>query len=112
MGSFQGIDTIDNNSELNFNQFVTFTKDYFSKHLYNYTSEREYFNPNGYWGIYFVNKNIELFLGSERSFFTFQLRVDNKTINVGEIDSRIKMLERTSKKNIIYLINAIKGFLI
>jgi hypothetical protein len=102
---------VDNNSELNYTQFISFAKSYFEKHYSAYLHEREYFDPKGYWGIYFVNDPVELLLGSERSFFVFQLKRNGKLINVSEIDSRIKLLERTSEKNVIFLLDILKGVL-
>ena len=101
----------DNDSDLNYSEAISFLKSYVSKELPDFKPEREYYDPHGYWGIFFVAKGNEIFLGSERSFLTYHLIIANKKIKLSEKDERVLKLEATSKKNFIFLLSIMKDSL-
>lgn len=112
MGSSEEINYFDNSNELDYADCISLCKKYFVQELPSFKPEREYFDPKGYWGIYFVNGPIEVFLGSERSFFAFTFKINGTNIYLPSIDNRLYKLERLSKKNVLFLLDFIKDYLI
>jgi hypothetical protein len=101
----------DNNTELGYKECISILKKYFVRELPDFKPEREYYDPKGYWGIFFVSGPVEIFLGYERSFLNYDLKISGVSTNLLKNDTRINKLERTSERNFFFLIDVIKKYL-
>ncbi|HQW43539.1 MAG: hypothetical protein IPF69_11515 [Chitinophagaceae bacterium] len=104
---------LDNNSDLNYEEAISFIKKTFIEKVANSYSykQNQYSDPHGYWGITFSKENISIFLGSERSSIDYRLTINGNNIYLGSFDDRVLQLKNTSKKNFIFLIDLILRYL-
>ena len=106
------LESIDNSTELDFQQGQAFLLESVQQKLPSFKFLKSYHDPRGYWGVFFVNNNVTLFLGSERTFIDYFLQIGNEKITLSEIDERVLKLKNTSRANFLFLIEIINTHLI
>ena len=101
----------DNSNGLPSKQAINLMKYYFLTKLPAFKFIREYYDPHGYWGAYFSNGEMTIFLGEERSFLDYSVEANGTKFALSQFDERVTLLERTSKKNLHFLLDTIKQYL-
>ena len=111
MGSNKRLSFCDNSSELFYNEAGAVIKAYFLMELPSFKFVREYNDPRGYWGFYFSYDKTTIFIGCERAFIDYSIEVAGTKIPLSTFDKRVLLLERTSEKNFIFLLDTIRKYL-
>jgi len=103
-------DLFDNNHIMNFQEAVDLIKLYFLKELPYFVLKEEYIENFGYWGIKYVFDEVFVSITCDRGGIETYLIIDGKEYPLWQFDSRIKIIEVASKKNILFILNVIKIF--
>ena len=111
MGSYIEVNFFDNSNGLSYEEASEFIKNSVSERIPSFKADREYDDPHGYWGIFFTDGDITFLLGSERSFIDYSVEVKGEKISLSDFDGRLNVLERTTKKNFLFLIETIRRYL-
>ena len=111
MGSDEKKNFFDNSSELFYKDAGHIIKTYFSIKLTSFKFVRGYDDPRGYWGFYFSYDKTTIFIGCERAFIDYSIEVAGTKIPLSTFDKRVLLLERTSEKNFIFLLDTIRKYL-
>lgn len=98
----------DNSQGLPSDRAVNIMKYYFVTHLPSFKFISEYNDPHGYWGAYFSDDEVTIFIGEERSFLAYSIEEKEKKIALSNFDERVTLLERTSKTNLLFLLDIIE----
>ena len=70
------------------------------------------FSEDAYFEKKYQHKNVTISIGSGRANIEFYLEIDNKFINLMQYDKNVKNVVVSSKKNILYIFQIIKRYLV
>jgi hypothetical protein len=111
MGDEGAVNFYDNNKGLSSQEALDLIKSYFLAQLPSFIYVREYDDPHGYWGVIFTNGKCTILIGSERGFIDYRIEVNEFKVVLSDFDNRVTFLEKTSKKNLLFLIETIGRYL-
>ncbi len=84
-------------------------KNYISEKLPSFKCVREYSHLADYWGITFSDKKTIIFLGSENDLLEYRLTINGNDIPLAGFDDRLPEFKTTNKRNLIFLLERIRG---
>jgi len=91
------------------NKLLDVIKNYISAELPSFRCVREYSHPTDYWGITFSDTKNIIFLGSENDLLEYKLTINGIDLNLVDFDNRAPEQKIANKRNILFLLDRIKG---
>ena len=103
-------DFFENNYFIDSNEAIDLIEFFFKSELPNFKL-KEKFDHGIYFGITYVNNEVEIRLGGGRGHFEHSFKIDGKDFPLRQFDKRMDKIITASKKNILFTLNVLKRFL-
>lgn len=103
-------DCFDNRYALTFEQAKKIIADYFFQHFPDFSLTMSESYGMSFLIIYSMGE-IGIKIKSERGYLSYDLHINKQTIDLNSFSQKLKYIEVTSQKNIIFVLNEIKIFL-
>lgn len=103
-------DLFENKYFIDSSEALNLIENFFQSELPNFTL-KDKFDHGIYFGITYVNNEIEIRLGGGRGYFEHSFKIDGKDFPLRQFDKRMDKIEAVSGKNTLFTLNVLKRFL-